>query len=183
MADLHLYMILLGCRPKGRFTEQHDIFFGIGRSLAGLVPAIKASWPEAKGAVHIDAWRKITQVADYAITVSEKADTKSNAQRLFFINLGGYKPGEFDEFHYKIVVVAANKAEAIQQAKQTAFYRHTGFKGATSHIDDKYGIDVDDAFEIKDILSDKRFQVTITPHEAREDPMQLGYLKLEKIKD
>ena len=184
MADLHLYMILLGCRPKGRFTEQHDIFFGVSRSLSELVPGIKASWPEAKGAVHIDAWRKITQVAGHAITVIERSGPmKTNVQKLFFINLGGYKPGEFDEFHYKAVVVAANKAEAIQQARQTAFYKHTGFKGATSHVDDKYGIDVDDAFEIKDILNDSRYHLVITPHEADEDAMYLGYLKLDKIKE
>ena len=30
-------MVLLGCRPPGRFTEQHDIFFGIGNSLKELV--------------------------------------------------------------------------------------------------------------------------------------------------
>jgi hypothetical protein len=24
---LKLYMVMLGCTPEGRFTEQHDIFF------------------------------------------------------------------------------------------------------------------------------------------------------------
>ena len=33
-----LYMIMLGCRPEGRYTEQHDIFFGIGTSLKELIP-------------------------------------------------------------------------------------------------------------------------------------------------
>jgi Domain of Unknown Function (DUF1543) len=40
-----LFMILLGCRPKGRHTEQHDIFFGIGNELADLKPAMKNSGP------------------------------------------------------------------------------------------------------------------------------------------
>ena len=51
----NLYMIMLGCTPKGRFTEQHDIFFGIGTSLKELVADMKSFWPEAKGKIHIDA--------------------------------------------------------------------------------------------------------------------------------
>lgn len=50
-----LYMLMLGCKPKGRFTEQHDIFFGIGNSLKDLIPQMKIFWPEAKGQIHIDA--------------------------------------------------------------------------------------------------------------------------------
>ena len=44
-------------------------------------------------------------------------------------------------------------AEATKKAKATSFYKHYGFKGATSHIDDKFGIDVDDIFNVADILS------------------------------
>jgi hypothetical protein len=47
-----------------------------------------------------------------------------------------------------MVIAAEDKSEAINLSKQTAFFRHTGFKGATSHIDDKFGIDVDDIYEI-----------------------------------
>jgi len=67
-----LYMIMLGCRPKGRYTEQHDIFFGIGKSLKELIPSMKAFWPEAKGQIHIDAWREVTTVDNYKIEVTTK---------------------------------------------------------------------------------------------------------------
>ncbi|MGN6440105.1 MAG: DUF1543 domain-containing protein [Agriterribacter sp.] len=33
-------MLLLGCKPAGRHTEQHDVFFGIGASLKDLIPDI-----------------------------------------------------------------------------------------------------------------------------------------------
>ena len=52
MKTANLYMIMLGCTPKGRFTEQHDIFFGIGTSIKELVPDMKAFWPEAKGKIY-----------------------------------------------------------------------------------------------------------------------------------
>jgi hypothetical protein len=28
--ELKLYMLMLGCTPAGRLTEQHDIFFELG---------------------------------------------------------------------------------------------------------------------------------------------------------
>ena len=87
---------MIGCRPKGRFTEQHDIFFGIGNSLSELVPQMKAFWPEAKGKIHIDAWREVTNVDNHTIEIVSKVDAVANASQLFFINLGGYKENEFE---------------------------------------------------------------------------------------
>lgn len=176
---------MLGCKPEGRHTEQHDIFFTVSSSLKETVPGILSFWPEAKEKIHVDAWREITQVDGYRIEVVEKS-TVQEQHKLFFINLGGYKQGEFDEPHYKMVVVAANLADATRQAKESAFYRHTGFSGATSHIDDKYGVDVDDIFEIMDILPDDikeaySLRITKTPG-LPADEIHLGYFPLGKIK-
>lgn len=178
-------MVLLGCTPTGRLTEQHDIFFGIANSLKDLIPEMKAFWPEAEEKIHIDAWRTVKNVGGYQIEVVAKGDVQPNQQALFFINLGGYKPNEFDEPHYKMLVVANEKSLAIKQAKETAFYKHTGFKGAVSHIDDKYGVDVDDVFEITDILTaatKAKYALKIAAAiNLPEDEMNLGYLPLPKI--
>ncbi len=152
MEKLKLFMMVIGCRPKERFTEQHDVFFGIAESLKELIPHVNNYWPEAKGIFHIDSWREVTQVNGYHITIIPKKPNNENEQKLFFINLGGYKPGEMDEMHYKMLVVAQNSGDAISVAKKTPFYGIMGFKGATSHIDDKFLLDVDDIFYIKDIL-------------------------------
>jgi hypothetical protein len=183
-----LYMLIIGCLPTGRLTEQHDIFFGIAPSLSDLIPAIKNSWPEAKGILHVDAWRQVNVVGEYQISVTERNASEAPEQKtLFFINLGGYKPGEFEEFHYKMLSVAIDKAGAIKEAKETAFYKHTGFKGAASHIDDKYGVDVDDIHAIEEILSktDKtKYKINITPIIlGEEDPLHIGYFKLDKLSD
>jgi hypothetical protein len=183
-----LFMLMLGCTPKGRFTEQHDVFFGIANYLRDLIPAIKKSWPEAEGNIHIDAWREVSSLGNHSIQVVDKATVSSNIneQKLFFLNLGGYKPGEFDEFHYKMLTVAKNPAEAIKNAKQEAFYKHNGFKGAASHIDDKYGVDTDDLFQIEDILSPevlKNYRIEIQEILQPADDIHLGYLPLWKIKN
>lgn len=179
-------MVIIGCTPKGRFTEQHDVFFGIGNSLRELVPQMNAFWKEAEGEIHIDAWRQISVVDDYAVTIieNENAHTTSD-KKLFFINLGGYKENEFEEYHYKIIRAASDKGEAVRKSKQTAFYKHCGFKGAESHIDDKYGIDVDDLHEIEDILPDEiknKFRIILSPkNDAAEDELHIGYLKIDKL--
>ena len=178
-------MVMLGCTPKGRFTEQHDIFFGIGSSLKELVPQMNAFWPEAKGKIHIDAWQKVSFVDGYEIEVVSKESQIKQEEQVFFLNLGGYKDGEFEEYHYKIVTVAKTKAAAIKKAKQTTFFKHYDFKRAESHIDDKYGIDVDDIHNIEDILSDKyksEYTLKITKTSASfEDEKHIGYLKIDNI--
>ena len=178
-------MIMLGCTPKGRFTEQHDIFFGIGTNLKTLVPDMIAFWPEAAGRIHIDAWQKITSVDGFVIEIVSKNEKLIQEEQLFFLNLGGYKEGDFEEYHYKVLAVAKTKAKAIKKAKQTTFYKHFGFKGAESHIDDKFGIDVDDIHAIADILSDKfktEYRIKITKTNATYlDEKHIGYLKIDKI--
>ena len=186
---LKLYMVMLGCKPEGRFTEQHDIFFGISKSLKDLIPQMKAFWPEAKGKIHIDAWREVTVVEDYSIEiVPNKSTSKSALESLFFINLGGYKENEFEEYHYKILTSAETLAHASKKAKANTFYKHCGFKGATSHIDDKYGIDVDDIYNVADILPEHYkalYSLKITKIETtfKEDDLHIGYLKIDKILD
>jgi len=178
-------MLLIGATPPGRHTEQHDVFFSIGDDIRDLIPQITAFWPEAKGKLHLDAWREVKLVNGYSVRVVPEAGVASTTQ-LFFLNLGGYKRDEFEEFHYKMIVAAPEKGEAIRMSKETAFYRHTGFKGAGSHIDDKYGVDVDDIYAIRDILPaslKKQYSLVIEPAatDAVEDTIHLGYFKLDTI--
>lgn len=180
-------MIMLGCRPKGRLTEQHDMFFGIGTSLFDLKKDMVASWPEAKGKIHLDAWQTITSVDGYSIEVIARDEKENQEEQLFFINLGGYKENEFEEYHYKVLAVAKNKAAAIKKSKKTTFFKHCGFEGAgASHIDDKYGIDVDDIYRVNDILNPKfkeKYQLKITKTiSTHEDKKHIGYLKFDTIK-
>ena len=183
-----LYMVLLGCTPAGRNTEQHDIFFGIANSLKQLIPQMKKFWPEAKGRIHIDAWREVSLVDNFSIEIITKTEEEevATADKLFFINLGGYKENEFEEYHYKTLAVAKKMSLASKKSKASTFYKHCGFKGAESHIDDKYGIDVDDIYKVEDLLSDdfkKQYSLKITKTEtvSNEDILHIGYLKLSKI--
>ena len=176
---------MLGCKPAGRFTEQHDVFFGIGTSVKSLVPQMIAFWPEAKGQLHIDAWREVSMVDGFEIKIVDKKSQSENDEKLFFINLGGYKENEFDEFHYKLLLVSPSLSDATKKAKQTAFYKHYDFPGAVSHIDDKYGIDVDDIYKVEEMLNSElkaNFQLQITKSEIElSDTLHIGYIPLSKL--
>ena len=179
---LKLYMLLIGASPPERNIEQHDVFFGIGETIKDLIPDVEAFWP-GNNKLHFDAWREVTSVNGYKVEIVLKNENKQNSPfKLFFINLGGYKQNEFEEFHYKMVIAAANKAEAVNISKQTAFFKHTGFKGATAHIDDKFGVDVDDVYEIHDILPPavkEKYSLLVSPaNSLADDELNLGYFKL-----
>jgi hypothetical protein len=194
MAGPKLYMLLLGCKPPGRHTEQHDIFFGIGDSIQQLIPEIETFWPEPRR-IHVDAWREVNIVDDFRVEIRERgmagsrgsvmrdgATAAADRMKLFFINLGGYQEGKFEEQHYFLLTVRESREEAIRHAKDTIFFQRNHFAGANSHIDDKYGIDVDDLYEIEEILSPgqkERYQIGFCQETgAKADELHLGYLKL-----
>jgi hypothetical protein len=186
MQQLKLLMVLIGATPAGRHTEQHDVFFGIAENLTGLVDDMKSFWPEAAEVMHIDAWREVTTVDGYRVNVTQKtAGAVTEGPKLFFINLGGYQANKFEEQHYYIITAKENRSLAFREAKETLFYQQNHIPGGTSHIDDKYGIDVDELYEIADILSaqqKEKYTIQLSPGvDLAEDEFHLGYLKMSLL--
>lgn len=180
--NTNLYMVLLGCKPSGRYTEQHDLFFGIGLSLSALKDAMINFWPEADGKLHVDAWREVKRVEGFKINIEEREKSdKTHAYRLFFVNLGGYRGQDFEEYHYKQLVVAKDVAEATRKAKTSQFF----LNHVSPHVDDKYGLDVDDIFAIEDALPAavrERYQIVVTGDDQQAvDEVNIGYLKFSDL--
>lgn len=192
-----LFMVQLGGRPKGRLIEQHDMFFGVANQVSELIDDINHHWPEVKNKWHIDSYRAITKVDNYSIKLVESNNQvdAENGLKLFFINLGGYQRGSFEEFHHKLLIVAATQAEAIRQAKQSAFYKEFTFKdkdssfNAASHIDDKFEVDIDDVYNVNDLISN--VQILIEPIsntddldviDVMEDKEYVGYLSIKNLR-
>jgi hypothetical protein len=187
MTSLKLFMLLIGCKPPGRHTEQHDIFFGIAAELRDLISEIQSFWPEPDK-VHLDAWREVNQVDGFHIKIhcrENNEEINNQAPRLFFINLGGYQENRFEEQHYNLLTVKVNRSAAYKEAKESLFFQHNHFPGAEPHIDDKYGIDVDDLYEIEEMLSSsqkEKYQIELIPAKSlQEDIIHLGYFKLSSL--
>ena len=191
-----LYMIQLGGRPKGRLIEQHDIFFGVANQVNELIADINNHWPEVKNKWHIDSYCAISKVDNYVIKLVESNIQAqcANDLKLFFINLGGYQQGSFEEFHYKLLIVADSQADAVKQAKQSEFYKQFTFKdkaspfNAASHIDDKFEVDIDDIYNVNDLISNVK--IIIEPLARAldksinviEDKKYVGYLSIKNLK-
>jgi len=161
--------------------------FHIGRINSGVYPVFILTRKREQGKLHVDAWREVSLVSGYSVQVVEQpGNDDAELLRLFFINLGGYQEGLFDEPHFKVLTVQPNKSKAFAYAKDTPFYHQVHFPGAESHIDDKYRLDVDDLHEIADILptgqkAEYALRITPAPDNASEDQIHLGYFKLDKL--
>lgn len=182
---MKLFYIILGATPNGRNIEQHDVFFGIAESLKDLVSDIKKFWQEAEGKIHLDGYQEVKFVDGYEVKIVPKTNFKQE-QQLFFINLGGYKKGFFEEFHQQHLMVGESMADVIKKVKKTEFYLTMGFESAVSHIDDKHGVDIDDIFNVNDILPEEMKEKYSIILEKTEETNQanfskVGYLKLDKI--
>lgn len=207
-------MLKIGARPQGRLIEQHDVMFVIANSLSETIESVNQHWPAVKNNWHLDAWREVKRVGDYQILLSkdslskdkaladdiladDRVDNKldSHGKQLYFVNLGGYLPGQFEEFHYKTLVVAETLGKATAQVKKTAFYQDYTFDNidtaksgvATSHVDDKHQLDLDDIHCVADLLPND-VALTIQPltepekNQLPDDALHIGYLSLKQIK-
>ena len=217
--NMKLFMLKIGARPQGRLIEQHDVMFVIANSLSETIESVNQHWPAVKNNWHLDAWREVKRVGDCQILLSknslskdgwskdnaladnifadDRVDNKldSHGKQLYFVNLGGYLPGQFEEFHYKTLMVAETLGKATAQVKKTAFYQDYTFDNvdtaksgvATSHVDDKHQLDLDDIHCVADLLPND-VALTIQPLTEPEknqlpyDALHIGYLSLKQIK-
>ena len=222
--NMKLFMLKIGARPQGRLIEQHDVMFVIANSLSATIESVNQHWPAVKNNWHLDAWREVKRVGDCQILLSknslskdgwskdnaladkmladnifaeDRVDNKLDNQgkQLYFVNLGGYLPGQFEEFHYKTLVIAETLGKATAQVKKTAFYQDYTFDNvdtaksgvATSHVDDKHQLDLDDIHCVADLLPND-VALTIQPLTEPEknqlpyDALHIGYLSLKQIK-
>ena len=217
--NMKLFMLKIGARPQGRLIEQHDVMFVIANSLSETIESVNQHWPAVKNNWHLDAWREVKRVGDYQILLSKESLSKdglskdnaladnifaedrvdnkldNQGKQLYFVNLGGYLPGQFEEFHYKTLVIAETLGKATAQVKKTAFYQDYTFDNvdtaksgvATSHVDDKHQLDLDDIHCVADLLPND-VALTIQPLTEPEknqlpyDALHIGYLSLKQIK-
>lgn len=181
---MKLFYILLGATPKGRNIEQHDVFFGIAENVKDLFPAIRDFWKDAGSTFHMDGYQEIKYVDGFEVKIVPKVENPSFHQ-LYFVNLGGYKIGFFEEFHQQSLMVGTSMAEIVKKAKATTFYKTMGFKNAVSHIDEKHGVDVDDVFSVSDILPlsmKEKYSIILEPSESgnQSNFSKVGYIKINK---
>ncbi len=92
-----LFAVCLGGRAARCNTELHDIVFVTGSSVETAYDQLLAKWFGLPQGLHIDAWAELDVIDGYEISLSPIPNPGSD--RLYFVNLGAYRPGEFGEVH------------------------------------------------------------------------------------
>lgn len=129
-----LYAVLLGGRAARCNVELHDVVFAAGDGLESLHEQLLDAWfGEPKG-LHVDAWTRLDRIEGYRVRLDRQPD--SGDQRLWFINIGGYRTGEFAERHAYAFLAGAGKAEVKERAKASLLQGHE-----LVHKDDLLAID------------------------------------------
>lgn len=148
-----LWKVVLGGKPVGRNTEQHDVTFVVGPQIDDCVPALKEFWPIP--GVHVDSYTPIRVVGNFKVNVVPASEIVPGALpglKLYFLNLGGYLPNDPEEYHERMVVAANDLEEAKTLAKQDNFFTSRLGVPETGepHIDNKY--EIDDILLVNDLV-------------------------------
>ena len=166
MTDPLIACVLGGTAPGAR-VELHDIAFAVGPSLEAVYPQLLDNWFGHAHGLHVDAWTVLDRVEGYRVRLERTP--ADNGLHLYFVNIGGYRKGEFGERHAWGFFGAHSKSEAKERAKQSLLQGHE-----LPHKDDLY--DVDDCLQVGRIQG---WHVHLEPDaEAHAAPVTNGYFPL-----
>lgn len=109
-----LFLVVLGGRAAGVHIELHDVRFVVGPNLEATLPALRRQWFGQRRGLHIDSYMTVRQVGAFAVEL--RREPFAGAERLWFVNVGGYQPHLLAEEHAFGLVVADTAAGAKRQA-------------------------------------------------------------------
>ncbi len=114
---MKLFAFYVGGSTATSNTELHDVRFAVGAAMEDCYDSLRRQWWGTPESLHIDCWAELTHADDHAIDL--RAEPYPGPKRLFFANLGGYHPDQFEEIHSNIFVVAPDENAAKKRALAT----------------------------------------------------------------
>lgn len=112
-----LFAVYLGGRADRCNIELHDVVFVVGFSIEETYPLLAKKWFGNLQGFHIDSYVELQNIDGYKIELNKDVPKEDSSKKLYFINLGAYKPGEFTEYHQSAFYVADSSPDAIRRAK------------------------------------------------------------------
>ena len=165
-----LFAVCLGGRAQGCNTELHDVVFVTGPAIEATYDQLLDKWFGLPEGLHIDAWAELDIVDGHRVSLSDAP--VEGGPRLYFVNLGGYRPGEFAEAHAACFLVAEGPAEAKRRAKASLLKAGED----EVHTDDLYEVD-----SCQEIGAVNAFHVALTAAGEPGAPiLHAGYRPLPK---
>ncbi|WP_274584360.1 DUF1543 domain-containing protein [Neisseria leonii] len=110
-----LYLFYLGGHAGRANIEVHDVQFAACRDWREALPALKAAWFGDAGKIHIDGWQVVNWADGHDVRLDRTAP-EHNGQKLYFVNVGGYRKDCLAEQHAFGLFVAPSPETAKQKA-------------------------------------------------------------------
>jgi hypothetical protein len=150
---MKLFAIYIGGTLPRANIEVHDMRFVVAASITETYEELKRQWWGTPNSLHVDCWAQIDHADGYDIVL--RPEPFYGAERLFYVNLGGYDHVEFTEQHKNMFVVASSAA----QAKARALKSIPNWRGP--HRDALY--EADQAFSLHEGVEGQRLHLHLTP--------------------
>lgn len=109
---MNLYIFYIGGNAGKSNIEVHDIQFVAADKPQDAWPVLREAWFGDNDKIHIDGYSRITWADGYSVSLC--AEPSPTANKLFFVNVGGYRSDTLAELHEFDLFVA----EDAQQAKK-----------------------------------------------------------------
>lgn len=136
---MRLFAVMLGGTAPGANTELHDVAFACGEGIEDTWDQLLDRWFGTPEGLHVDSWAALDAVDGHRVVL--RPEPPAAGPRLWFINLGAYRPGHFGELHAVAFLVGDDPAVVKTRAKAALL------RGALErHTDDLH--EVDDCLQV-----------------------------------
>jgi hypothetical protein len=171
-----LFLVVLGGRAARAHVELHDVRFVAGRTIEDTLPELRRQWFGRREGLHLDSVMAVRAVDGWAVSLGREP-AAPRPERLWFVNLGAYRPDGLLELHH-IGLVVARSPQAAKGAARRRWLRDAeqihGLRGVEQiHKDDLLAVDDCLALEQLDLLNGERWHVQLSPHPEGWDQPQV----------
>ena len=173
-----LFLVVLGGRTAGCQIEQHDVRFVAGASIDDTIPELRRQWFGRREGLHLDSTMAVRAIDGFAVSLGPEPPAP-RPERLWFVNLGAYRPDRLAELHHFGLVVARSPQGAKAAAK-----RQWLVGGREQHNDDLASVDDCLAIDQLPLLGGDRWYVQLEPHpdglSQPQVPDWFGYRRIDR---
>lgn len=150
---MKLFMFYVGGDCAGSNIELHDIRFAIGATVEDCFSDLRKQWWGDPESLHLDCWGQIQQADGYDVELTH-GPVPSDQPRLFFLNMGGYDPAQFEELHRNVLLV-------VPDARTARIEGLARIKGWTQpHKDNVF--EVEKAIDVSEAMKDLGYSLLLT---------------------
>jgi len=170
---MHLFVIYIGGAHSQSLIELHDMRFVAANCIEDTYDALRKSWWGVPKSLHVDAWGILDYADGHSIHIADHPPVNP-ANKLFFLNLGGYDHQQFTELHKNVFVVAADEKQALQKAVQQIK------EWQSPHRD--YLYQVDSILDLNALLASEKIYVHLATSDAKPFEFTCHYTPIGRVK-